>query len=321
MNILIASAGRRVKIIEYFKKELGSVGGKVIAVDCDEKAPALYFADAYEIVPKITDKDYIQKLLEICKKHNVNALLSLIDPELSILSFHRDEFEKENISLIVSDYPIVETFLDKYKTYTILKDLNIPNVKSYLNIEEVKADLLRSQLDFPLIVKPRNGSASIDIHVVSDWEELSRYCKHSNEYIIQPFISGEEYGVDTYVDLISGKLTDIFIKKKIKMRSGETDKSISIIDPKLTELIKKLHSKIKLIGPIDIDCFKINDEYVISEVNPRFGGGYPHAYESGVNFISNIINNLNGTINKENLVNYKNGTVMLKFDHVYILDR
>lgn len=321
MNILIASAGRRVKIIEYFKKELGSVGGKVIAVDCDEKAPALYFADAYEIVPKITDKDYIQKLLEICKKHNVNALLSLIDPELSILSFHRDEFEKENISLIVSDYPIVETFLDKYKTYTILKDLNIPHVKSYLNLEEVKADLLRSQLDFPLIVKPRNGSASIDIHVVSDQDELFRYCQQSNEYIIQPFISGEEYGVDTYVDLISGKLTDIFIKKKIKMRSGETDKSISIIDPKLTELIKKLHSKIKLIGPIDIDCFKINDEYVISEVNPRFGGGYPHAYESGVNFISNIINNLNGTINKENLVNYKSGTVMLKFDHVYILDR
>ena len=60
MNILICSAGRRVKLVKYFKDELLKIGGKVVAADCDSSAPALYFADSAEIVPRITDREYLQ---------------------------------------------------------------------------------------------------------------------------------------------------------------------------------------------------------------------------------------------------------------------
>ena len=53
-------------------------------------------------------------------------------------------------------------------------------------------------------------------------------------------------------------------------------------------------------GQIDIDIFEIGGDYYISEVNPRFGGGYPHAYECGCNHMDLIVNNLSG---KTNLVN------------------
>ncbi|MEH6942246.1 hypothetical protein V7014_10355 [Bacillus sp. JJ722] len=103
------------------------------------------------------------------------------------------------------------------------------------------------------------------------------------------------------------------------MRAGETDKSIAIKDPELKQVIEQLISALKPLGPIDIDCFKTENGYIESEINPRFGGGYPHAHEMGQNFIKNIINNINGESNVPDEGNYKPGTTMVKFDNVMIL--
>ena len=70
---------------------------------------------------------------------------------------------------------------------------------------------------------------------------------------------------------------------------------------------------------IDIDIFEINGEYYISEVNPRFGGGYPHAYECGVNHMKLIVNNLNGAANASAIGSYDDGVYMMKYNEVKIL--
>ena len=69
---------------------------------------------------------------------------------------------------------------------------------------------------------------------------------------------------------------------------------------------------------IDIDVFDVNGEYYISEVNPRFGGGYPHAYECGVDHMALIVNNLDGMGNPVSIGNYEDGLVMMKFNEIQI---
>jgi len=123
--------------------------------------------------------------------------------------------------------------------------------------------------------------------------------------MIQEFMDGIEYGADVYIDMISGEPVAIFTKEKIKMRAGETDKSISVKDDKLFDLIKNFVKKAGFKGIIDIDVFKVNNEYYISEVNPRFGGGYTHAYESEVNVPKMIVNNIKGKVNDEIIGQYK----------------
>ena len=76
------------------------------------------------------------------------------------------------------------------------------------------------------------------------------------------------------------------------MRAGETDKAVSIKNLNLIKICKRLVESIGLIGPIDIDCFEAKDGFVISEINPRFGGGYPLAYACGVDFTKMILNNI-----------------------------
>lgn len=320
MNILICSAGRRVKLINYFKTELSKIGGKIIAIDCDSAAPALYFADHWELVPQINHPEYVQRIKDLCKKYQVNAIMSLIDPELSILAQHKDEFAEENIKLIVSDKDVVDVCFDKYLTYKILQKYNIPAVPVYESMNEVINDLKTKRLSFPLIVKPRTGSASIRVSKVTSINELENLWRLSDDLIVQPFIEGDEYGVDCYVDLLTHEAVHIFGKRKLKMRAGETDKSEAVVDPILFALIEDLLNTLRLIGPIDIDCFKTETGYVISEINPRFGGGYLHAYEAGQNFIRCIINNLQGETNMPKIGNYQDRTIMIKYDDVMLIN-
>ena len=142
-----------------------------------------------------------------------------------------------------------------------------------------------------------------------------------NDLIIQEFMDGKEIGADVYIDPISKKVVSIFTKEKIKMRAGETDKARSFKDEKLFQLIKQVVEKIGYVYMIDMDIFKINGEYYISEINPRFGGVYPHAYESGVNFPKLIINSMNGVENKNEIGHYKENIYMMKYNEIKIVKK
>ncbi|RHW42787.1 ATP-grasp domain-containing protein [Neobacillus notoginsengisoli] len=319
MNILICSAGRRAKLVEFFKEELHKNGGKVVAVDCDSTASALYHADFHEVVPRIDDPSYINHIIDLCKKYDIAGVLSLIDPELTLLANCKEEFERNSIQVIVSDKNVVECCFDKYLTFQFCQEHDLPCVPTYTDIDKIINDINHHELEFPLIVKPRRGSASIGIHKVETVQELYFYQDKAEEIVIQPFISGEEFGVDCYVDFITNEVTSIFLKRKISMRSGETDKSVSYKDPILKEIIEELVVVLKPNGPIDVDCFKTESGYMISEINPRFGGGYLHAHVSGQNFVKNIINNLKGLPNVPNEDHYEEGKKLVKFDHFIVL--
>lgn len=320
MNILICSAGRRVKLVSYFKEELNKFGGKVIAADCDETAPALYYADEYEVIPPIQDGGYLARLLEIGRKHRIDAVLSLIDPELVVLAEHREAFEKENMKVIVSSFEVVSLCFDKYLTAGLLAKNGLPYVPTFLPEGAMEA-VQKGLLHFPVIVKPRRGSASIRVQKVSSLKELSVLLEAYDDLIVQPYISGEEYGVDCYIDLINKETTNIFAKRKLKMRAGETDKSIAVKDPELIDLISRLTSCLGAMGPIDVDCFKTERGFFISEINPRFGGGYPHAHEMKQNFVKNIIVNLMGEANERQIGNYEEGSLLVKYEHHHVIPR
>lgn len=317
INILILSAGTRNKIVQYFKKTLGE-NGKVIATDMSTIAPAIYEADKYYIVPRITEPGYIGIILDICKKENISGVLSLIDPELSLLAENEDKFKNIGTTVIGSSYELCERALDKMQMFQWLRSHGYNCAKSYVDKNEFFADVKTGKANYPVFVKPIRGSASIAISKVFDNETVDLLFDHSDNLMIQEYLDGQEIGADCYIDLLSGELVSVFTKKKIVMRAGETDKSVSFKDEKLFELIKKFVNESGWRGQIDIDIFEINGEYHISEVNPRFGGGYPHAYECGADHMKLIVNNLNGIVNSGVIGNYKENVYMMKYNEIMI---
>ena len=318
MNILILSCGTRNKIVQYFKEELNGKG-LVMATDCSELAPALYEADKHFIVPRINEEGYLDTILSICKENNIKAVLSLIDPELRVLAKHKRDFLDIGTTPIVSEYHLVELCFDKYKMFEYLVANGLPTINSYIDKELFYQDVEGGKINYPVFVKPVRGSASINISKVHSKEEIELLFNRFDNLMIQEFMDGTEYGVDVYIDMISGELVSIFIKEKIKMRAGETDKSVSTIDSDLFELVSKFVKNTGFAGILDIDIFKVEDEYYISEVNPRFGGGYPHAHECGVNVPGMIIKNLHNVKNKRTIGTYKEGVYMAKYNDVKLL--
>jgi carbamoyl-phosphate synthase large subunit len=320
INILILSAGTRNKVVQAFKKEIAN-NGKVVSTDCSNLAPALYDSDDVALVSRIDDPYYIDEILRICRQENITGVFSLIDPELSLIAKNADRFTEIGVTPIVSSYELCETSLDKYKMYEMLIKLGIPTAKCYLSIEDFENARESGDIDFPIFVKPRSGSASININSVKSKEMLTALFHDYDDLMIQEYMKGQEYGADVYIDMISGKCTSIFLKKKIKMRAGETDKSVSVIDENIFKQIIYFVETIGYRGMIDIDLFhdEENDIWYLSEVNPRFGGGYPHAYECGVNFPRQIIRNLKGEENPIRIGDYKEGVYMMKYNEIKIM--
>ncbi|WP_309478802.1 ATP-grasp domain-containing protein [Brevibacillus agri] len=317
MNVLLTSVGRRVKLIEYFVREWGSAG-KIIAADCDPTAPALFAAHHRQIVPRIDDPAYVQTLEEICLRYDIKAVLSLIDPELGVLAAHAERFSRLGVQAVVSGLDAVNLCLDKKGTCDFLHAHGLPCVPTY-TLEEARAALACGELTYPLLAKPRKGSASLGLVRMEKEAELAAFTHKKDELIVQPFLQAEEYGVDGYADLFTGELTTLFTRKKMRMRAGETDRSLAIRDERLTSLVTSLVSVLPLRGPFDIDCFLLGDQYAISEINPRFGGGYPHAHESGVNAVAALFRNLRKEASKPNIGDYEAGTIMLKYDQVMLV--
>ena len=312
MNVLILSCGTRNKIVQYFKNALQG-RGKVVATDMSPFAPALYEADQYYVVPCMTTEGYLDIILDICRKEKIQGVLSLIDPELAFLARNEEAFRQIGATVIGCGQEQCDRTFDKMQMYRWLVEHGYLCAHSFIDMESFQEAVRQGEVSYPVFVKPICGSASLSVNRAPDAQTVRFLMEHSDGMMIQEYLHGSEIGADVYIDLVSGEVVSIFTKRKLLMRAGETDKAVSFKDEKLFELICRFAKESAFRGQIDIDLFEINGEYYISEVNPRFGGGYPHAYECGVDHMRLICNNLEGKTNPPAIGCYEDGIVMMKY--------
>lgn len=315
MNVLILSAGSRHKTVGYFKRALAG-RGNVVATDASELAPALYAADRHYVVPRITDDGYLDAVLDICRKEQISVCLSLIDPELLLLAENIELFKAVGTTPMISPLEAVERGFDKWEMFRFCEDHGIPTPKTWRDVESVHTALDAGEASFPLFAKPTTGSASAGIATLTTREELDEVMSRAEGLMVQEFMAGDPIDVDVYIDMVSGEVISLFAKKKLRMRAGTADKSVSFKDPALEEFVVNFCRQAGFRGAIDIDLFRTDNGYSLLEVNPRFGGVYPHAYECGVDFPSMVLRNIDGEANEPAIGAYEADWAMLAYEEV-----
>lgn len=315
INVLILSCGSRNKLVEYFMDRKNGFG-RVITTDCNDFAPALYKSDKYYIVPKYHESGYFEAIVQICKAENISLVIPLQEEELLIIAKNKERLEgavEKKILIAVSSFHTVALCKDKLELYNFLYNNGIPCVNTNSAVEFEK--IFRASQS--VVIKPRKGAGSVNTNIVSSRELGNALISNTKEeLIVQPFIKGIEYGVDAYRDFISRDIISIFIKQKIRMRSGETEKSISVINEQIDKLVRDAIIAIDAVGQLDIDVIQDGKDYYILEINPRFGGGYPHAYECGINFPKFLYNNAVNLVNEPLNIQYKEGVKCMKYSDV-----
>ncbi len=300
MNILFTCAGRRNYLLQYFREALNNEG-TIIAADMQITAPAMAVADKAIVVPEVYSTGYMNVILEICHREQVDALISLNDLELPILASEKKRFDELGVKLVVSDKEVIDICFDKQKTILFGEQVSIDLPKTFMTLDDAINALKGGNLKFPVVVKPRWGSASIGIEFPGTMEELRMAyqlvsLKISNSILyeaskqqldkavmIQEKINGTEYGLDILNDF-SAQPVQVYVKEKLAMRAGETDKAILRNKPDLEELGFRIGNALGHIGNLDCDIFESNENYCLLEMNPRFGGGYPFSHMAGANY-------------------------------------
>ena len=318
MNILFCSVGRRCELLKDFRKTMGNKG-KIVATDISLTAPAIYMADKYYIVPKIEDEKYISEILQICENEQIQAVTTLIDPEIMVLAEHREEFENIGVEVLVPYKETAKICFDKFEMFKYLKEKEIKTVLTYGDLKTFEEGMKKGKIKFPVFVKPRTGSGSVGARKIEGITSLKEAMNEDPSLIIQEFMGGAlDIDVDIYVDTISNQAVSLFSKKKLETKIGGASKTVSFKDERLNDFVKKALKVFKFNGPIDMDLWYRGGEYYLSEVNPRFGGGYLHAYGAGIDFVRLIQNNINGIENSPCFGNYENDIVMMMYDSVVI---
>ncbi len=298
MNILLTSVGRRAYMVKYFQEALHG-DGEVHVCNSDDMSVAFQYADRRVISPLIYDENYIPFLLDYCEKNQIQMVVSLFDLDLPALARNKDKFSAIGTAVIVSSPEFIEICNDKWKTHTFLTANGFKTPKTYLKRDDAKRALSEGEIRYPVIIKPRFGCGSIAFSVAHDDKEFESYdylVKNmiQNSYlkymsavsedmlIYQEMLDGQEYGVDVINDL-NGGFKNAIVKKKLVMRSGETDIAETVSHDKIYSVAEKLAALSKHIGNMDCDFVVHGQDIYIIELNARFGGGYPFSHIAGCN--------------------------------------
>lgn len=317
-NLLFCSVGRRGRLLRNVKETIGKTG-ILVGTDNQSTAPALQFCDRQYVVPRITEPGYINLILDICRQNDIKAITTLIDPEIEVLAANSEKFKDIGVIPLCPAPKSAVYCFDKYELFKYLTEKGIRTPLTFHDWDEFKAALANGRISFPVFMKPVCGSGSVGAHKVYTLEQAEAdWNSGEHDYIIQELMTGGDCDADVYVDTISHKAVAAFSKRKIETRIGGASKTISFKDPKLFKFIEEICSVFEFNGPLDMDFFIKDGEYYLSEINPRFGGAYLHAYGAGVDFIKLIVNNINGIENSVNIGDYEDGILMLMYDDVVI---
>ena len=318
---MFCSCGRRVQLFKFLKKSLGD-SCNIIATDIQSIAPALYAADKHYLTPRIDDPNYIDTILKIAKENNVKAITTLIDPEIELLAKNREKFEEQGILVLAPSKETAAYCFDKYEMFRYLKQNNIRTVLTYDTLEHFKEGYNNNEISFPVFIKPRTGSGSVGIHKCATMTELENYFSENKfNYIIQEFMDCEDCDADVYIDYYNHQPVAAFSKKKLETKIGGASKTLSFKDQKLFHFIEEICKVLTFNGPVDMDFWYKDGQYFLSEVNPRFGGAYLHAYGAGVDFFKLIQNNMEGKTNESIIGKYEDDVLMMMYDSVVIVNK
>jgi len=289
-SVLVTSAGRRASLLNAFIQAAAHRDWQVFAGDHDALAPTLYLAHRGIRLPAIQSSGYIEYLLRIVEDEAVRLIVPTIDTELLPLAQNAARFKQGRCTALISSPEFITIAADKWLTVQFFAAKGIAVPASWLPGEFVESDLPGD-----LFLKPRNGSASKDAFAVNR-DSLLRMLPCVPNAIIQERIAGDEITVDALLDL-EGRPIHFVPRRRIRTLGGESIQGVTIDDSALRSWLLQIleaASQVGAIGPLTIQAFLTPEGPVLTEINPRFGGGFPLTRAAGGDYPAWILNAING---------------------------
>ncbi len=301
-SVLFTCAGQRVDIVSAFRR----AGAHTVAVDADPLAPALYHAHERAIVPRVDGDGYLPALRQLVRGHGVRLVIPLADLDHLLLAERRTELDGALVLLPAPE--VVRRTEDKHEAHLFFEQHGIPSPASWL------PDELPGDLPYPVLVKPRRGFGSRHIYRAEDGEELDFYLRKTPaDSFVQQVCAGEEFSIDVFCDF-EGRCLGAIPRTMIESKGGESIKGMSIKDDALIDFGRQVAETLPIWGPANIQCFRVApDRHEVTDVNPRFGGGFPLPLAAGGRYPELALALARGERPEPRLGDFREGVTMTRF--------
>lgn len=281
MNVLLINPGRRDYLVKYFINLSKKYKLKIFLVDKDKNIPSFAVSKKTSNFnsPLVKNKkNYIRFLRKLILKKKINIVFPVSERELKILAEEKHYYKKQSIEVIVSDLNVIKICQNKLTTINFLKK------NKFFFPKNVSFNKLKKNL--PIIKKRVKGSGSKDQSVIKNLKDIPRF--NNNKFFFQKYLNYQEYGADILNDLDGNYIHSSF-KRKILMRSGDTDKAEMVHSKTFEDFARRISKALKPVGIIDIDFLFNGKKFFILDINPKVGGGYPFTHEYGYNYLDAIL--------------------------------
>ncbi len=307
--VLFTCAGQRVDIVTAF----GEAGATTIATDVDRLAPALYHADRHALVPRVDDPFYVETLRNLVELHEVRLIVPLTDLDHLVLAHARDDLG--GALVLVPGPETIERCSDKYLAHVFFEEQGIGTPRTWLPTE------VPDDIRFPVLVKARRGFGSRHIYRADNASELDFFLRYTKaDSMVQALCHGEEFSIDVFCDL-EGRCLAGVPRTMIESKGGESIKGMTIKDPVLLDFARTVSEALRIIGPANVQCFRESDgKLQVTDVNPRFGGGFPLPTAAGSRYPELALALANGEQPTPRLGDFREGVVMTRFFSQVILE-
>lgn len=319
MTVLLTCAGSRVDIVRAFQAALpdGPHSVRVLISDAGEASPTRFAADGVVDLPMVDDPGYRAAVVAVCRREQVRALLPLTDLDPVLLATSAPELAAIGTSVFLPEPHVALGCQDKWECHQMLQAAGLPSPPTWLG---GSVDLVG--LPYPMLLKPRLGFAARHIYRAADADELAFFERYSPlESVYQQALDGIEFSTDCLGDL-QGRALGAIPRSMMQAKGGEQVKGESLDDPQLVELAVRTVEMLGLRGPSCIQCFRKDGEIQgITDINTRFGGGFPLPLAAGGGYPELIVRIAAGEHPESRVGTHRAGVVMTRYLDQTILHR
>lgn len=284
MRVLVTAAGAGpgtaiVKAIARGAAGMSEVPRFVVGVDMGADAAGLYLGDAGELVPAAKDPAYVDRILEVCRKHGVNMVIPIFDLETPVFARARERFAAEGIHLALNPLGCVEAANDKVRSFEVCAAAGIRQPERWASPAGAPASA------FPLLGKPTQGVGSKDMVLLEDASTPIPPGTPVDQLLWQRFVRGPEYSIDTFGHPDHGPFVAVPRHREL-VRAGQMVKGATSGDADLATFAAAV---VRAFDVRDVSCLQVireekSGELFFVELNPRYGTGISLSIAAGVPF-------------------------------------
>lgn len=314
-NILITAIGSFSADIVI--KNLKKYEHRIIGTDVNQKEVIVdaYNVDKFYRSPYASNEmEYINFIVDLIKKENIQYIFPLIDYEIDVINKYRKIIEKRGCTVCISDHDVIDVCRNKMESYEFLSKKGLTDCIPTQRLSEVK-DF--SSIEYPLVLKPCDGRSSQGLKYVNNASELTNCIDEIDKYnyICQPKIDGIVVTVDVLRDINTGKIVSVARKELLRTSNGAGISVYVFKDSNLELIVNKIANALNIKGCVNFE-FIYNEEsekYFFIECNPRFSGGVEFSCIASYDM---VINHLNVYIGKkiDNINPFKNQFIARKYE-------